>query len=86
MSENSNQPLEAPASREPPAAILTAPSAEKEYELKSHGLRNVENALWAVANTDFHQALSYDRLHVDIIGMFQKHILSEIKTKLKHLG
>ncbi|KAI0686902.1 hypothetical protein BC835DRAFT_1420080 [Cytidiella melzeri] len=65
---------------------LTAPSAEKEYELKSRGLRNVENTLWAVANTDVHQALLYDRLHVDIIGMFQKHILPEIKTKLKHLG
>ncbi|KAI0684472.1 hypothetical protein BC835DRAFT_1293143 [Cytidiella melzeri] len=65
---------------------LTAPSAEKEYELKSRGLRNVENALWAVANTDVHQALSYDRLHVDIKGMFQKHILPEIKTELKHLG
>ncbi|KAI0684946.1 hypothetical protein BC835DRAFT_1421763 [Cytidiella melzeri] len=65
---------------------LTAPSAEKEYKLKSRGLRNIENVLWAVANTDVHQALSYDRLHVDIIGMFQKHILPEIKTELKHLG
>ncbi|KAI0695484.1 hypothetical protein BC835DRAFT_1414874 [Cytidiella melzeri] len=61
-------------------------SPDKERQLKDLGLRNVVNALWAVANTDVHEALSYDRLHVDIIGMFQKHILPEIKNVLKDLG
>ncbi|KAI0684537.1 hypothetical protein BC835DRAFT_1292984 [Cytidiella melzeri] len=58
--------------------------ASKGAALKAIGLRN--NALWAVANTDVHEAISYDRLHVDIIGVFQKHILPEIKIILKDLG
>ncbi|KAI0686368.1 hypothetical protein BC835DRAFT_1288244, partial [Cytidiella melzeri] len=58
----------------------------KEAALKPLGLRAVKNALWDVENSDVHEATSFDRLHAYIIGLFQKHLLPEIKTLLEDMG
>ncbi|KAI0683249.1 hypothetical protein BC835DRAFT_1423488 [Cytidiella melzeri] len=58
----------------------------KEAALKPLGLRAVKNALWDVENSDVHEATSFDCLHAYIIGLFQKHLLPEIKTLLEDMG
>ncbi|KAI0700322.1 hypothetical protein BC835DRAFT_1304172 [Cytidiella melzeri] len=58
----------------------------KEAALKPLGLRAVKNALWDVENSDVHEATSFDRLHAYIIGLFQKHLLPEIKMLLEDMG
>ncbi|KAI0691219.1 hypothetical protein BC835DRAFT_1307562 [Cytidiella melzeri] len=45
-----------------------------------------KNALWDVENLDIHEAISFECLHVYIIGLFQKYILLEIKILLDNLG
>ncbi|KAI0683945.1 hypothetical protein BC835DRAFT_1241405, partial [Cytidiella melzeri] len=59
---------------------------DKEAVLRPLGLFPVRNALWDVENSDVHEAISFDRLHAYIIGLFQKHILPEIKILLDDLG
>lgn len=39
----------------------------------------IQNAFWDVENTDVHEALSFDRLHAYIIGLWQKHLLQQLK-------
>ncbi|KAI0340313.1 hypothetical protein BDW22DRAFT_1334574 [Trametopsis cervina] len=54
-------------------------SSEKLDMLKHLGLRDIPNAFWDVENTDVHEALSFDRLHAYIIGLWQKHLLQQLK-------
>ncbi|KAK7682341.1 hypothetical protein QCA50_014546 [Cerrena zonata] len=66
------------------ARILTQDSAEK--LLKSYGLRDIDNGLWALCRSDPHAALSFDRLHAHESGLFADHILKEIKVRLNEIG
>ncbi|KAI0697352.1 hypothetical protein BC835DRAFT_1206783, partial [Cytidiella melzeri] len=70
------------------AELVNKPESMKDKEavLRPLGLRPVRNALWDVENSDVHEAISFDRLHAYIIGLFQKHILPEIKISLDDLG
>ncbi|KAI0343363.1 hypothetical protein BDW22DRAFT_1329317 [Trametopsis cervina] len=60
-------------------------SSEKNDTLKLLGLRDVSNAFWDVENTDVHEALSFDRLHAYIIGLWQKHLLQQLKLTIEDL-
>ena len=45
-----------------------------------------KNAFWDIANTDVHEAMSFDRLHAYILGLWQKHLLVEFKKIVKGLA
>ncbi|KAI0347909.1 hypothetical protein BDW22DRAFT_1479807, partial [Trametopsis cervina] len=60
-------------------------SAQKNQILKIFGLRDIPNAFWDVANSDVHEALSFDRLHAYIIGLWQKHLLQQLKLLVEEL-
>ncbi|KAG1898398.1 uncharacterized protein F5891DRAFT_955435, partial [Suillus fuscotomentosus] len=57
-----------------------------EAVLKAHGLRPVANALWEVENSNPHETLSFDPLHVNDIGNWGTHFFEELKICLKALG
>ncbi|KAI0777095.1 hypothetical protein BC629DRAFT_1736243 [Irpex lacteus] len=42
----------------------------KEVKLKILGLRAVENAMWGVMRTNIYKAISFDRLHAYLLGLF----------------
>lgn len=46
----------------------------------------LKNALWDIANSDVHQAVSFDRLHAYLIGLLMKHFFPELKAILEALG
>ncbi|KAG1879315.1 hypothetical protein C8R48DRAFT_744923 [Suillus tomentosus] len=56
------------------AAVTTARAKdtieEQEEVLKVLGLRNIENALWAIQYSDVHRALSHDRCHFNHGGLW----------------
>ncbi|KAI0085317.1 hypothetical protein BDY19DRAFT_1059668 [Irpex rosettiformis] len=56
----------------------------KENKLKKLGLRGVKNALWDVARTNIHKALSFDRLHAYLLGLFL-HLLQILKAIIGEL-
>ncbi|KAI0087064.1 hypothetical protein BDY19DRAFT_995481 [Irpex rosettiformis] len=58
----------------------------KDEKMKQIGLRNVYNAFWDIANTDVHQAISFDRLHAYIIGLWKQHLFEELKRVINSLG
>lgn len=45
-----------------------------------------QNALWDVANSDPYRALSWERLHAFLIGLFGKHLWPELKARVKKAG
>ncbi|KAG1891827.1 uncharacterized protein F5891DRAFT_1131475 [Suillus fuscotomentosus] len=57
-----------------------------EAVLKAHGLRPVVNALWGVENSNPHETLSFDPLHVNNIGNWGTHFFEELKICVKALG
>ncbi|KZS99987.1 uncharacterized protein LAESUDRAFT_718389 [Laetiporus sulphureus 93-53] len=71
-------------------AIVKAAQTMKREEanelLKIYGLRPVENVFWNIANTDVHQALSFDRLHAYHLGLFGDHLFAEVLQMLGGLG
>ncbi|THH17255.1 hypothetical protein EUX98_g9164 [Antrodiella citrinella] len=60
--------------------------AEGEALLMQYSLRDVENKLMTVANSDPHRALSFDRLHAYNDGLFGKHLCPEWQGHLEKLG
>ncbi|KAI0092164.1 hypothetical protein BDY19DRAFT_928654 [Irpex rosettiformis] len=52
----------------------------KRGDMKNMGMRLVQNAFWNIANTDVHEAMSFDRLHAYTIGLWQKHLFKEFKN------
>ncbi|KAG1800758.1 uncharacterized protein HD556DRAFT_1430154 [Suillus plorans] len=57
-----------------------------EAVLKAHGLRPIANALWEVENSNPHETLSFDPLHVNDIGHWGTHFFEELKIRVKALG
>ncbi|KAI0086723.1 hypothetical protein BDY19DRAFT_959866, partial [Irpex rosettiformis] len=61
----------------------------KEKVLKNYGLRAVKailkNALWDIENTDVHAAMSFDRLHAYTLGLFQDHLIPQLKLVVASL-
>ncbi|KAG1793018.1 hypothetical protein EV424DRAFT_1548534 [Suillus variegatus] len=57
-----------------------------EAVLKAHGLRPVVNALWEVENSNPHEMLSFDPLHVNDISNWGTHFFEELKIRVKALG
>ncbi|KAI0796362.1 hypothetical protein BC629DRAFT_1734435 [Irpex lacteus] len=51
----------------------------KEKKIKQFGLRAVENAFWAVMRTSIYLAMSFDRLHAYLLGLFL-HLLRILKA------
>ncbi|THH28010.1 hypothetical protein EUX98_g6168 [Antrodiella citrinella] len=60
--------------------------AEGEELLMQYSLRDVENKLMKIANSDPHRALSFDRLHAYNDGLFGHHLFPEWKGHLDKLG
>ncbi|KAG1867364.1 hypothetical protein F4604DRAFT_1881653 [Suillus subluteus] len=60
----------------------------REAILKSQAIRDVDNAFHDMNNktTDVHRTLSYDRLHVNILGFFGDHMWSELQLLIGLLG
>lgn len=50
------------------------------------GPHHSQNALWDIANTDVHEAVSFDRLHAYIIGLWKQHLFEELKEIIIALG
>ncbi|KAG1838317.1 hypothetical protein F4604DRAFT_1997182 [Suillus subluteus] len=72
------------------AAVTTARAKdtmeELEEVLKVLGLRNIENALWAIQYSDVHRALSHDRCHFNHGGVWSRHLWVELQKYLARLG
>lgn len=45
-----------------------------------------QNVFWGLDNSDTYQALSFDRLHAFHLGLFEDHIWSVLKGKIKAAG
>ncbi|KAG2351975.1 hypothetical protein BDR07DRAFT_1385019 [Suillus spraguei] len=56
-----------------------------EEVLKAHGLHPIANALWEVDNSDPHETLSFNPLHVNDIGNWSNHLFAELKAHVKAL-
>ncbi|KAI0091220.1 hypothetical protein BDY19DRAFT_934569 [Irpex rosettiformis] len=56
----------------------------KEEKLKPLGLRAVRNAFWGVMRTNIYKALSFDRLHAYLLGLFL-HLLRILKATIAQL-
>ncbi|KAG2741161.1 hypothetical protein P692DRAFT_201727134 [Suillus brevipes Sb2] len=54
--------------------------------LKEHGLRPIVNAFWEVENSNPHETLSFDPLHVNDLGNWGNHLFEELKICAKALG
>ncbi|KAG1898822.1 uncharacterized protein F5891DRAFT_1129283 [Suillus fuscotomentosus] len=72
------------------AAVTTARAKdtikEPEEVLKVLGLRNIENALWAIQYSDVHRALSHDRCHFNHGGLWSHHYWVELQKYIARLG
>ncbi|KAG2033410.1 hypothetical protein BDR03DRAFT_872154, partial [Suillus americanus] len=60
----------------------------REVILKSQAIRDVDNAFHDMNHktTDVHCALSYDRLHINILGSFGDHMWSKLQVLIGLLG
>ncbi|KAN0127630.1 hypothetical protein V8E53_014549 [Lactarius tabidus] len=54
--------------------------------LSLHGLRDIDNVFWLVANSDPHRALSFDRLHSNNTGLFGYHLWEKFKVTVNRNG
>ncbi|KAG2338015.1 hypothetical protein BDR05DRAFT_978302 [Suillus weaverae] len=59
---------------------------EKEEILKVLGLRDIENALWAIRYSDVHRLLSHDRCHYNHGGLWSRHYWVELQKRIVRLG
>lgn len=66
------------------AQSLTTKAA-REKLFKAQSLRNVENAFWDLANSDPHQAVTFDKLHVNDHGLGGKHAYPEARRLVENL-
>ncbi|KAG1810624.1 uncharacterized protein BJ212DRAFT_1484203 [Suillus subaureus] len=59
-----------------------------ELYLRDHvaGEDVLKNALWEVDNSDPHEMLSFNPLHVNDIGNWGNHLFGELKPHVKTLG
>ncbi|KAG2063867.1 hypothetical protein BDR04DRAFT_1122972 [Suillus decipiens] len=57
-----------------------------EEVLKAHGLCPIANALWEVNNSNPHEMLSFNPLHVNDIGNWGNYLFRELKVRAKALG
>ena len=46
----------------------------------------IKNAFWDIENSDVHEAVSFDRLHAYIIGLWKQHLFGELKSIIEDLG
>ncbi|KAG1797456.1 uncharacterized protein HD556DRAFT_1233350 [Suillus plorans] len=56
-----------------------------ESALKKQGLRPIKNVFWKVPNSDPHDTISQDHLHVYHMGQW-KHLFGELKQRIAALG
>ncbi|KAG2109978.1 uncharacterized protein F5147DRAFT_745420 [Suillus discolor] len=72
------------------AAVTTAQAKdtieEQEEVLKVLGLRNIENALWAIQYSDVHRVLLHDRCHFNHGGLWSRHYWVELQKYIARLG
>ncbi|KAG1896982.1 uncharacterized protein F5891DRAFT_1130066 [Suillus fuscotomentosus] len=72
------------------AAVTTARAKdtieEQEEVLKVLGLRNIENALWAIQYSDVHRVLSHDRCHFNHGELWSCHYWVELQKYIARLG
>ncbi|PBK58171.1 hypothetical protein ARMSODRAFT_900781, partial [Armillaria solidipes] len=64
------------------ACLLSAEKAED--LLKLHGLRKVPNVFWEIERSDPYHAVSWDRLHAFLIGLFD-HLLGRLIEHIDRL-
>ncbi|KAG1888189.1 hypothetical protein F4604DRAFT_1877352 [Suillus subluteus] len=57
-----------------------------EEALKEHGLRPVKNVFWKVPNSDPHEIISQDSLHLWHMGLFGRHKFDDLKKRVGNLG
>ncbi|KAF8257057.1 hypothetical protein EI94DRAFT_1842699 [Lactarius quietus] len=60
--------------------------SQGEALLSQHGLRDINNVFWLVANSDPHHALSFDRLHLNNSGLFGYHLWNKFKLLINQIG
>ncbi|KAG1844860.1 hypothetical protein F4604DRAFT_1884369 [Suillus subluteus] len=57
-----------------------------EDALKEHGLRPIKNVVWSVPNSDPHEIISQDSLHLWHMGLFGRHKFEDLKKRVGDLG
>lgn len=62
------------------------PSGKRDEYLATWGLKDVENFLWDIPNSDPYLARSYDLLHFDDLGKWGKHLWVLLKQVMKDAG
>ncbi|KAJ7889789.1 hypothetical protein B0H14DRAFT_2234393, partial [Mycena olivaceomarginata] len=59
---------------------------DAENLLQGHGLHSTENAFWSLFGSDPYNAISYDTLHADDSGKWEKHLWPLLQTILPTSG
>ncbi|KAG6914446.1 hypothetical protein DXG01_017229 [Tephrocybe rancida] len=67
------------------AAKEKSPTAADDY-LKSHSLRPILNAFWGIRNSDPHEALAFDEMHMNDHGLGGKHLWPKTQAVIKEAG
>ncbi|KIK41608.1 hypothetical protein CY34DRAFT_85128 [Suillus luteus UH-Slu-Lm8-n1] len=82
----STYPIRSPEDAQSCVELWKKNKAAGEEALKKRGLRPVMNVFWQIPNSNPHETISQDHLHVYHIGEWGKHLFGELKRHAVALG
>ncbi|KAG1841300.1 hypothetical protein DFJ58DRAFT_718174 [Suillus subalutaceus] len=82
----STYPIRSPEDAQSCVELWKKNKAAGEEALKKRGLRPVMNVFWQIPNSNPHETISQDHLHVYHIGEWGKHLFGELKRHAAALG
>ncbi|KAG1834628.1 hypothetical protein DFJ58DRAFT_670597 [Suillus subalutaceus] len=82
----STYPIRSPEDAQSCVELWKKNKAAGEEALKKWGLRPVMNVFWQILNSNPHEMISQDHLHVYHIGEWGKHLFGELKRHAAALG
>ncbi|KAG6908211.1 hypothetical protein DXG01_005683 [Tephrocybe rancida] len=66
-------------------ALTMSATAADDY-LKSYSLRPIVNAFWELNNSDPHEAIAFDEMHINDHGLGGKHLWPKVQKAIKDAG
>ncbi|KAG1870895.1 hypothetical protein F4604DRAFT_1583497 [Suillus subluteus] len=82
----STYPIRSPEDAQACVELWNRDKKAGEEALKKRGLRPVMNVFWRIPNSNPHETISQDHLHVYHIGEWGKHLFGELKRHAAALG
>ncbi|KAG1763350.1 hypothetical protein EV702DRAFT_982923 [Suillus placidus] len=82
----STYPIRSPEDAQACVELWNRDKKAGEEALKKRGLRPVRNVFWRIPNSNPHETISQDHLHVYHMGEWGKHLFGELKRHAAALG